>query len=241
MDVTQNQLTWPPTYSIKKSARARHVKLQASLQRGLELIVPLRFNQHEIPAILEKNKSWIEKQLLAIQAALQHAGANVLPDEIVLPAIQQRFAIVYLKSDQTKIRLFKRQSNELVVFGDISNQSICKKLLVRFVKKQALMHLPPMLKSMSEKIQLPYQSISIRAQRSRWGSCSSKKAINLNYKLLFLPRHLVEHILIHELCHTVHLNHSVKFWQLVQRFDTEWKQHNKAIKQMEQRLPLWLE
>lgn len=233
-------ISWPPPFSVKKSARARHVRLQATVQRGLELIVPMRFNHQEIPVILQDNKSWIEKQLATIQQTLSNLDAQALPAEIHLPVPDQLWKIVYLKTDQVNLRLFQRQSNELVLFGDINNKMQCKKLLSRWVRKQACIHLPQRLAALSQKIQLPYCSVSIRNQRTRWGSCTAKKAINLNYKLVFLRPNLVEHILIHELCHTVHLNHSIKFWQLVARFDPAWRAHNREIKSADHHIPLWL-
>jgi predicted metal-dependent hydrolase len=76
---------------------------------------------------------------------------------------------------------------------------------------------------------LPYNRVSIRGQKTRWGSCSSDKNINLNYKLLFLEPEFVKYIIIHELCHTIHLNHSREFWQLVGDFYPDYRDIRKQI------------
>lgn len=157
-----------------------------------------------------------------------------------MPAIPKQWNIIYLETVNAKhIRLFQRQTDELVLFGCTKQQILCQRLLSLWVKKQANIHLLELLKKLSHDIQLPYHSASIRGQRSRWGSCSSKKTINLNYKLLFLPPHLVKHILIHELCHTVHLNHSAAFWNLVATLDCDWQKHNKDIKKANVYIPSW--
>jgi predicted metal-dependent hydrolase len=109
--------------------------------------------------------------------------------------------------------------NHLLISGQYHAQNKWQLLLRIWLKKQAKIVLPNWLNELSKKNNLPFNSVRIRAQKTRWGSCSARKNINLNYQLLFLPTGLVQHILLHELCHTVHLNHSKAFWQLLTRLD----------------------
>jgi predicted metal-dependent hydrolase len=235
-------MTWPPLYTVKTHPRARSVKLKASLKKGLEIITPPRFNRNNIQDILEKNKSWIQKQLLKIQERLEHVKKDELPLEISLTAIQQQFSIQYIASDNKKLQLLLRpQQQEMVVIGNIQNKSLCKKLLTQWVKTQAEKWLTPIFQTISVETNLPYSKVSFRDQETRWGSCSSNKNINLNYKLIFLPFHVVRNIMIHELCHTVHLNHSQRFWKLVASFDPDWRKHAKEIRHPEIWIPFWYE
>ncbi len=232
------KIAWPPEITVKKHPRARHVKLKASSQHGLELIVPKKFNVKEIPFILEQNRSWIEKQLLHLQNA-RNAKSENLPDEILFKSISQTWQIDYIYNP-CKLRIIPRPHQELVLFGNIDNKAECKKLLITWIKKQAHLHLLTQLQLISQEIQLPYNDAIIRDQRSRWGSCSSEKLISLNYKLLFLPFDLMRNIIIHELCHTIHLNHSEKFWQLVEKFDPNWKTHRRDLRKADPFIPGWL-
>jgi len=226
---------WPPVYSVKKHPRARRVKLRTSLQ-GLEVIVPLRFNVAHIPDILIQHKDWIIKKLSAIR---EHAhDIEQLPNKINLCAINQIWGVEYL-SATTKLRLIVRPDQSIALMGKqdfVTN----KKILLSWVKSQAKLHLSLALDAVSREIKLPYEKVTIRDQRTRWGSCSRNKTISLNYKLLFLPSELMRHILIHELCHTVHLNHSEKFWNLVAKFDPQWRENRKAIRQMDGLIPRWI-
>ncbi len=99
--------------------------------------------------------------------------------------------------------------------------------------------MPLRLAVLSQQTGLDFSSVSIRNQRSRWGSCSTLKAINLSYKLIYLPVPLLDHIMIHELCHTIHMNHSGKFWRLVAQFDPEWKLHCHETRSGDKYIPLW--
>jgi predicted metal-dependent hydrolase len=240
MDSNTSLIAWPPQFTLKKSPRSRNVKLKASARHGLELIVPMRFNQKSIPEILETNKAWIEKQLKNIQAELNAIDSQVLPDAITLPSLNQIWKIQYLKSDNKKLRLMTRPQQELVLFGNTEDKNLCKKLLGAWVRKQAKIYLPARLATLSQQTQLDFSNVTIRSQRSRWGSCSTEKAINLNFKLLFLPTQLVDHILIHELCHTKHMNHSGKFWRLVASHDPQWKFHCHETRRADKLVPLWV-
>lgn len=228
-------------YTVKKHPRARHVKLKASLLHGLEVVVPVRFNLKNLPEILEKNKSWIQKKLADFSEKIAREPRDSLPDTITLAAIDQTFRIQYIKTASKKIVLFIRPDQELVIVGAIENKIKCKKLLTSWLKKQAKRYLNSRLKKISVDTRLTYKKLTVREQQTRWGSCSSDKSINLNYKLLFLPPHLADHVMIHELCHTAHLNHSQKFWELVASFDPNWKEHRQTLRRADEWVPMWVQ
>ncbi len=237
MDINFNN--WPPVYTVKENARAKYVRLKASLKGGLELTIPRRFNRNKIPAILEENRHWIEKQFIKIRSQLETSDQDILPTQIALLAIDQIWHIHYIQSD-TKLKIISRPHQELVLVGDIKNKTLSKKLLAAWVKNHAQQYLLTQLSEVSKETKLIYKKATIRGQESRWGSCSTEKAINLNYKLLFLPPHLVTHVMIHELCHTVYLNHSVAFWRLVASFDPNWKEHNRELRSTNKWMPGWV-
>ncbi len=81
--------------------------------------------------------------------------------------------------------------------------------------------------------------VSIRQQRTRWGSCSRGNSISLNAKLLFLPPELVEYVLLHELCHTRAMDHSARFWAIVAEHDPGFERHRRALKDAGRFVPPW--
>lgn len=75
-----------------------------------------------------------------------------------------------------------------------------------------------------------YERVSVKDQRSRWGSCSCKKNLNFSYKIIFLPEDLADYIVVHELCHLGELSHSPKFWKLVERTIPDHKERKRKLK-----------
>ena len=109
-----------------------------------------------------------------------------------------------LKNKQTLIAKLQQQSTQpLPAIDDV------------FLRRQALIILPEKLSQLAKIHSFNYKTVRIRKSRTRWGSCSSQKVINLSLYLLLLPNHLIEYVLLHELCHTVQMNHSSAFWDLL--------------------------
>jgi predicted metal-dependent hydrolase len=228
-------ISWPPVYQIKRHARAKHVRLRPISRGELLITVPNRFKLAEIPGILDDNRAWITKQLLSLPAE----SVETLPNMIPLRAMGKEWKVVYVASDN-KLTLMERPHGELVLVGNTQDMALCKTKLVSWLRNIATHFLSDQLHSLSADISLPFESVCVRDQKTLWGSCTSAKDINLNYKLIFLPARLARHVMVHELCHTRHLNHSVKFWDLVTKFDIDWEQHRRELRKANQYMPAWL-
>jgi hypothetical protein len=113
--------------------------------------------------------------------------------------------------------------------------------LRKWLAHQAHRELAPWLRQLSISLGLPFHNISVRGQKTCWASCSSGKNISLNFKLLFLPRPLVHYVLVHELCHTIHMNHSKDFWALVEQKQPDYAWRRAAIKKAWRYVPRWVE
>lgn len=231
----QTLSVWPPAYKVKRHRRAKHVKLRASNQ-GLEITIPYRFNVKYLRNILEENKSWITKQL----SQLPIVSEETLPATLSLQALEQTWQVHYREMNTTRLSLRQSAEQVLILEGNVSNAELCKTKLRTWLKYCSKNYLEAHLNFLSEKTQLPFAKVSIRDQRTLWGSCTIHAAISLNYKLIFLPERLVTHILLHELCHTKFLNHSSKFWRLVSFYDSNWQQHKQELKHAEHYVPAWV-
>ncbi len=219
-------------YSLRVSHRARYAKLQIKPYGGLEVVIPVRFPRKAVPQLLNKHAKWIEKQLAKQQS---HINAAVLPGEIYLAINNSRIGVVNESDDRQK-SLDLRDC--LVVNREDYRQSV--KQLRRWIRKQAWLLLPPMLEQLSHNSGLDYKKISIRSQKTRWGSCSSSGTISLNDQLLFVDRASAEYLMVHELCHRRYMNHSPKFWQLVEFHCPNYREHEAALTRAKSEIPEWI-
>lgn len=221
-------------YTIKESSRSKYPSLRITAHEGLVVVIPPRYKKERIPHLLTKKKSWIQQNLKEWQALKSPFTQNEAeePQQINLECLGTSWHIHY----QSEGAALKEESNTLTI-----NTLCWKKTLEKWLSGKAKEVLAPMLEDLSKSTGLSYSGLSIRQQKSRWGSCSSQKRIQLNLKLLFLPKHLVESVIIHELCHTIHMNHSADFWALVSQHDPDYKKHNQELKNALMYIPAWLE
>ena len=104
---------------------------------------------------------------------------------------------------------------------------------IKALKARAKQYIPQRVEYWAEIIGVKYNSVSIRAQKTRWGSCSSKGNLNFNCLLMLTDTEAIEYVVIHELCHIKELNHSKRFWSLVEAYMPNYKEVQKHIKSME--------
>jgi hypothetical protein len=109
------------------------------------------------------------------------------------------------------------------------------------LSRKAGERLVPWLEELARQHGFSFRRVLVRSQRTRWASYSQRGTISLNLKLLFLPSALVRYVLIHELCHTVHANHSRRFWNLVQQNDPEARKNDHELRDAWRHVPAWMD
>ncbi len=230
-----------PDYTIRESARAKHVNLKITMDGSLEVVIPRGFNRQHIPDILRKKQTWIERAGQRVAERRRHQAAQpARPTEIALRAIGETWVVEYRPTAAGRVTITEKSNHRLVLSGAVDDLECCREALRKWTARKARQHLEPWLQTISRREKLPYEKVMFRGQKTRWGSCSSRQTISLNYKLLFLPPELVESVLIHELCHTKHLNHSGKFWALVAKKDPHYQQARKELRAAWRYLPGWV-
>lgn len=228
-------------YRLRVSARARIVRLCVSLDRGLEVVVPRGFDRRQVPQVLTRKAPWIRRALERIdqQRRLLALDEWRMPERIEFPATGAEWKVHAEWRPGARVYARVQGDGVLAFRGPIDREPAVRALLGRFLMVQAREHLARLLEGASLATGLDYTRVSVRRQRTRWGSCSAHGAISLNAALLFLPAHLTYYVLVHELCHTVHLNHSQRFWRLVERHCAEYRSAERELRTAWMFVPHW--
>ncbi len=231
-------------YRVRVSPRSRKVRLNLSARDGLTIVIPKGFDARRIPAILEARKGWIEKHLRRFSEEARSIAENppdILPETIDLPALEEIWHIAYRPTGaQHAVQVECFRTGELVVSGAVDDHAACRSVLKRWLRRRAAEGLAPVLARLAEEHGFRNDRMTIRSQKTRWGSCSVRKTISLNCHLLLLPADIVRYVLLHELCHTVYMNHSEKFWSLLDGFVPDSKAMRRRMRAGWKDLPAWL-
>ncbi len=169
-------------YTVKVRNNSRSIRLQVSLQNGLEVSVPKGTSRRRIERVLKQNQEWIVESLCQLPTRLD----RVVPQQIKLPAIGKRWSIEYEALSYHRIRLEESGECTLSVKGNLRDPYQTALVLRKWLGDRARKHLVPWLDDLSEELNLPYSKVLVKGQRIRWGSWSRQKTISVNQNLLFL-------------------------------------------------------
>jgi hypothetical protein len=224
------------TYSIRTSSRSRNVRLSVSHHSGVVIVVPLGFDPSRIPDIIAKKERWIRRSIEKVQWIVSPVE---IPTHINLLSTGRSFNVVFEHNSNHKSHLIE-ENDILKLCIDPRGKRIPFTLLKKWLRQKSVGILLPWLEKVSKEHGFIYHKGAIRFQRTRWGSCSTKKNINLNQALVFLRPELVEYLMIHELCHTVEMNHSTRFWKLVGEQCRDYRALDKELKNARRYVERWV-
>ena len=231
-----------PEFRVRVSDRARRVRLTVTPRDGLVVVVPRRWRGD--PAALVAEKAAWARAALAIYAerhALFSAGPEaLLPDAVALAALGETWPVEYRATSSASVRA-SVDGSMLVVSGDVGDAEKCLGALRRWLDRTARERLLPLLAETAADAGLAYESARVRSQKTRWGSCSVHRTISLNRNLVFLPEHLVRSLMLHELAHTLVMDHSERFWTTLASYDPQARAHRVQMRDAHDFVPAWAE
>ncbi len=214
------------SWRVRTNSRVKNLKIQIFPHGGVEVVAPPRARPHEIEAFVAEHTDWINKT--RCQFAKIRPAEPTLPEGIYLRALDETVKIHFSTASKAG---FRELDGLLTVRAQSLNGSNCWPLMHKWLKARAKQALPALCMQTGHSIGLEPKRVHIRLQKTRWGSCSSANNINLSLHLMTLPFHLIDYIILHELCHTIHKNHGSKFHQLLEKVSGNSKQLDKEVKQ----------
>lgn len=199
---------------FEQNARLKHIRVRI-VADGLKVSMPLHSSQNEALAfIISKKSSILAKQYKLKLKKENHAlelkvGSEIqtLSFKVTVQLVERENVFFALKDGLLTIEFPARADLQ----SDAAQRN-CWNGINYFLRKEAKRLLPGRTSQLAVKYGFSYNEIKIQSSKSRWGSCSSTKSINFSYYLMLLPAHLVDYVILHELCHTKEMNHGDKFW-----------------------------
>jgi predicted metal-dependent hydrolase len=217
-------------YTVRRSARARQVRVNvhalADLRSvGVEVVLPTRAPERAAAAAVREMRPWIERRLSDAREVLTRIERSAAARAGTVPYLGTTLVLV---PEEGRTRAHRRGERLLVPAGD------ARPALERFYRRAARAEIAPRLDRAAALAGTSYRDLSIRAQRTRWASCSAGGAMSFNWRLLLAPERVLDYVVWHEVCHLQILDHSPRFWALVERHwpdyreDRTWLSRNGA-------------
>ena len=193
---------------------AKYIRISLKPSGMIRVTVPKRASMKEAMAFVETKMDWIIRAKSRIKTHEQRC--TVFMPDTVFSTQSRQLQLIPWKSEQFRYQLSK---DALKIFyptdSDLPSdhvQEIIRAFIIRTLRKEAREYLPLRTEQLAAIHGFTYQGVAVKNVSSRWGSCSERNHINLNIHLVRLPEHLSDYVILHELTHTVHKNHSALFW-----------------------------
>lgn len=212
--------------------KVKNIRFSILPFKGLQVTAPMRIHSKELIRIIQTKRKWIKKTRQRLKD---------VENRYTLFTTQTRFStfnhninIIYGKNKTRSFNIFKNSSRIVIpTHSDIysnDNQKFIRHAIDETMRYEARQDLPNRINDLALKHGFKFNKLYLKNLKSRWGSCSGVNNINLNIQLMRLPDHLINYIIMHELCHTIQKNHSRAYWDLLSNHITDLEQCREDIK-----------
>ena len=199
-----SSLTSGIPYTVRRSSRARRVRVNVHAHTGVEVVLPARAPERAAAAAVRELRPWIERRLEEVR----EVRAQIAERRGTVPYLGTALELV---QQPGRTRVHRSGQRLLVPAGDY------RPALERFYRRAAREEVAERLDCATSLAGSSYRDLSIRAQRTRWASCSADGRMSFNWRLLLAPERVLEYVVWHEVCHLEILDHSSRFWALLER------------------------
>jgi predicted metal-dependent hydrolase len=214
-------------YSVRRSERARRVRVTVDPARGVEVVLPRRAPEREAAAAIREFRPWIERRV----RELDRARALVAARGDTVPYLGQALRLI---AEPGRTRVHRRDAALLVPAAPGKRGPA----LERWYRRAAYAEIEPRLDRACSVAGSSYERLAIRGQRTRWASCSRSGTMSFNWRLLLAPEPVLDYVVWHEVCHLEILDHSPRFWALLGSHCPDYREHARWLRRNGQTLVL---
>ncbi len=220
-------------FAVRVSQRARRLTARVHVGGRVEIVVPIGVKPHTVRDFVRRFTPWIDRKVAAMQCFT--APAEPVPESVEFALTDERFAVEWRRGP---LRGLEQGLGRIAV--QAPDEEGARSSLRDWLKRAAHERLAPRLLQLANELNYSVDRVSIRCQRTRWGSYSTRGTVSLNCSLLFLKSEVVRYLFVHELAHTRHMNHSARFWQLVGKIEPDYRRLDRDLLAGWRIVPAWV-
>lgn len=213
--------------------KAKVKNLYISIQNG-EVVVkaPWYVTSSQIQEVIEEKRKWIIEKIEEYQNSPRKAKTYTDGEKYQILGKKYYLNIYFQDINNAKLKVENGMINIILPlnYAEKNNTELIKKMIEKMYNMIAKKEVDITMKKLTKLVGLAPDGYRVRKVKSEWGSCSSNRMITINQDLIMYSRHALEYVVIHELCHLKHMNHSKKFWDMVAKFMPDYKEAEKELK-----------
>jgi predicted metal-dependent hydrolase len=226
-----------PDWNVRISRRARRLSMRVFPGGRVEVVVPPGTGIPAIERFVAQHRDWAERR--AREFALLHPEAGQRrPQRVEFALTGREWQVEYATARRSSV--VEADTGVLRVSTTQPGERPIAQALLGWLARGAAAELGTRLEALARDTGIDYARLHLRRQRTRWGSCSSRGTISLNVCLMFQAPEVVRYLMIHELCHRVHMNHSTRYWRLVESFEPHWRRLDAELLRGWRHVPAWV-
>lgn len=212
-------------YQTRFSRKAKRITIKVEYPQQIIVSAPKRTPKKIIDKFVKQQQAWIQQQLKRLKQK-----SLLIESEDHLLIFGKKYQKINQFQPKHPIGVFIQQDQLLLNFPQEMEKNDVAQELSLFIKKTGRTYLKKRVEQLAGKMKVEYNRLTLRNQKTRWGSCSGQQNLSLNWRLIHYAPKLIDYVIIHELAHLKQHNHSRQFWQLVKQFDSNYKQHRTQLK-----------
>jgi predicted metal-dependent hydrolase len=222
---------WPEIQFIKRK-RQKYIRIRVRLEKII-VSAPKRCSKKEMSNFLQEKTEWVNATLFKMKKQVEDLEKRKADNEgkILLRGEWKPLMKANINDSRDRWDFFEKDNRLLYVPPAGVSGYPPENVLLNFYHQCAKQEIPERFYNYSENLPFEFNKVYIRSQKTKWGTCSSKKNISFNWRLIKCPFWIWEYLFIHELCHTIHMNHSKEYWALVNLYYPAYKKARKWIKE----------
>lgn len=213
-------------YRIIRNPRRRRLSITISAQSDIHILAPKSISERDIEAFVQQQVPWINRTLKKVEK--HYIPPKTFKEGETFMFLGENYRLQLLEGSKKGVE-FKDKRLKVSVKVGRNNKEEIQAALLTWYKERAKDIIPDRVEIHAKEMGLDYNQVRIKTLKTRWGSCSSLKNLNFNWVLMMTPIHVLDYVVIHELAHLVHMNHSKSFWDLVEQYCPDYREHKKWL------------